>query len=306
MGDRFVVRPGRIAGLPLEHALSSGAQLLRRAGIETGMVDAQLLAGYLLGLEGDGPGEALSRGEVQRQVLLGRRLTPSQVEQYDKLLHRRAAREPLQHITGTAPFHRIELRVGPGVFIPRPETEVLVERALEVLGLVERPRVVDLCTGSGAIAAAVKAELPDADVFAVELSAQALVWARQNLDSYGVHLVHGDARTALEGMGGLFDAVLTNPPYIPDGCTPQDAEVTEYDPPEALYGGGADGMELPAAVAARAAYLLAPGGFFMMEHDSTQRRAVAEVLQQLGFTGITAVPDLAGRKRHTAAYKPLI
>ena len=240
---------------------------------------------------------------------MGERLTPAQVAEYEALVARRAAREPLQHITGRAPFHHLELSVGPGVFVPRPETELLVEEALKVLSAraesaTGQLRIVDLCTGSGAIAAAVKSELPNAQVFAVELSEEAIPYARKNLESLGVHLVQGDALTALTELAGRFDAVLSNPPYIPSANVPADPEAALHDPEMALYGGGADGMKMPSAIAARAYELLAPGGFFMMEHDDTQEEAVAELLARVGFERCYPVRDLNGRPRHSAGYKP--
>ena len=282
------------------------AQVLVRATaalaqVPSPRVDAELLAAHLLY---DG-----SRSRLQHAALMGERLTPAQVAEYEALVARRAAREPLQHITGSAPFYRLELAVGPGVFVPRPETELLVEEALKVLAArtesaTGQLRIVDLCTGSGAIAAAVKSELPNAQVFAVELSEEAIPYARKNLESLGVHLVQGDALTALTELAGRFDAVLSNPPYIPSANVPAAPEAALHDPEMALYGGGADGMQMPSAIAARAFELLTPGGLFIMEHDDTQEDAVAELLARIGFEGCYPVRDLNGRPRHSAGYKP--
>ena len=271
------------------------------AQVPSPRVDAELLAAHLL--------HGGSRAELQRALLMGERLTPAQVAEYEELVARRARREPLQHITGRAPFYRLELSVGPGVFVPRPETELLVEEALKVLSARADttpggPRVVDLCTGSGAIAAAVKSELPNAQVFAVELSEDAISYTRKNLEPLGVHLVQGDALTALPELAGTFDAVLSNPPYIPPATVPADPEAALHDPDMALYGGGEDGMQMPSAIAARAYELLTPGGFFMMEHDDTQEEAVAELLARVGFERCYPVRDLNGRPRHSAGYKP--
>lgn len=282
------------------------AQVLTRATaalaqVPSPRVDAELLAAHLL--------HGGSRAELQRALLMGERLTPAQVAEYEVLVARRACREPLQHITGSAPFYRLELAVGPGVFVPRPETELLVEEALKVLSARADTapgglRIVDLCTGSGAIAAAIKSELPAAQVFAVELSEDAIPYARKNLEPLGVHLVQGDALTALTELVGTFDAVLSNPPYIPPANVPADPEAALHDPDMALYGGGADGMQMPTAIAARAYELLTPGGFFMMEHDDTQEEAVAELLACVGFERCYPVRDLNGRPRHSAGYKP--
>ncbi|WP_048777813.1 N5-glutamine methyltransferase family protein, partial [Rothia dentocariosa] len=241
------VTPTAHRGEGLDEALRRGADVLRRAGIEQYRADAELLAAYLLdtdsqGIQGGSYGKThVTRADVQRFALMGRRITPQDSVRYMELLERRAQRVPLQHITGVAPFYHLEMKVGPGVFIPRPETELLVEEALRVLATYEsnaRPRVVDLCTGSGAIAAAIKEENPQAEVFAVELSEQALLWARKNLDPQNVHLIPGDIRTSLEDLPGYFDLVLSNPPYIPSHSKPQAPEVAEYDPQMALYGGG--------------------------------------------------------------------
>ena len=282
------------------------AQVLVRATaalaqVPSPRVDAELLAAHLL--------YGGSRSRLQHAALMGERLTPAQVAEYEALVARRAAREPLQHITGSAPFYRLELAVGSGVFVPRPETELLVEEALKVLSAraesaTGQLRIVDLCTGSGAIAAAVKSELPNAQVFAVELSEDAIPYTRKNLEPLGVHLVQGDALTALTELAGRFDAVLSNPPYIPSANVPADPEAARHDPEMALYGGGADGMKMPSAIAARAYELLAPGGFFMMEHDDTQEGAVAELLARVGFERCYPVRDLNGRPRHSAGYKP--
>lgn len=280
------------------------AQVLTRATaalaqVPSPRVDAELLAAHLLY---DG-----SRSRLQHAALMGERLTPDQVAEYEALVARRASREPLQHITGTAPFYRLELSVGPGVFVPRPETELLVEEALRVLGTRTgkvAPRIVDLCTGSGAIAAAIKSEMPNAQVFAVELSEDAIPYTRKNLEPLGVHLVQGDALTALPELAGTFDAVLSNPPYIPPANVPAGPEAALHDPDMALYGGGEDGMQMPSAIAARAFELLTPGGVFIMEHDDTQEEAVAELLARVGFEGCYPVRDLNNRPRHSVGYKP--
>ena len=288
------------------------AQVLVRATaalaqVPSPRVDAELLAAHLLY---DG-----SRSRLQHAALMGERLTPDQVAEYEALVARRASREPLQHITGSAPFYRLELSVGPGVFVPRPETELLVEEALKVLNARAKSasgtesvtgalRIVDLCTGSGAIAAAIKSELPNAQVFAVELSEEAIPYTRKNLEPLGVHLVQGDALTALPELAGTFDAVLSNPPYIPPANVPADPEAALHDPDMALYGGGEDGMQMPSAIAARAFELLAPGGLFIMEHDDTQEEAVAKLLARVGFERCYPVRDLNNRPRHSVGYKP--
>jgi release factor glutamine methyltransferase len=165
-----------------------------------------------------------------------------------------------------------------------------------------RPRIVDLGTGSGAIAGSIAHEVPGAEVHAVEFSPFAHAWAAKNLAPLGVHLVLGDLRNALPELNGTFDVVVSNPPYIPAEAIPNEPEVALHDPPEALYGGGADGMELPTAAAASAARLLRPGGYFVMEHAEVQAQWVSAMLARTGnWTGIRTHLDLNGKERATSA-----
>lgn len=221
---------------------------------------------------------------------------------------RRAAREPLQLICGTVGFRMVELATSAGVFIPRVETEMVAgaaiaaaRTALERRGSV---RVVDLCTGSGAIAAALASEVPAAQVWAVELDARALDLAERNLRGRRVTLVAGDAATALPELDGTLDVVVANPPYIPPDGVPRDPEVRDWDPPRALYGGGVDGLDVPRAIMRRAAELLRPGGVFVMEHGDLQGESVrAEIAAVGAFTAIQTLPDLAGRDRMARALR---
>ncbi|WP_421082874.1 peptide chain release factor N(5)-glutamine methyltransferase [Rothia nasimurium] len=300
----FSLEPGE----ELDSALRRAALYLGAAGIDSAAADAQLLAAYLL--EKDA-GEPVSRGRVQSLALLGHPVP----EGFERLVTLRGSRVPLQHLTGQAYFRGLILSVGPGVFVPRPETELLVEHALTAYRdlaeeLPGQPLVVDLCTGSGAIAAALATELaadhqvPTPHVLAVELSPEAATWARGNLEKAGVELVMGDARTALSEYEGGVHVLASNPPYVPPGVVPQDPEVRDHDPDLALYGGGEDGMEIPAAITARAFSLLAPGGFFIMEHDETQGPAMQACANRLGFESIKTHTDLTGRVRFTSGYKP--
>ena len=164
------------------------------------------------------------------------------------------------------------------------------------------PKVVDLGTGSGAIAGSIAHEVPGADVHAVEYSTFAHAWAAKNLEPLGVMLVEGDLRDALPEHNGTFDVVVSNPPYIPAEAIPTEPEVALHDPPEALYGGGADGMELPTAAAASAARLLKPGGYFVMEHAEVQAGWIAGMLQRTGrWNDVTTHFDLNGKERATSA-----
>ncbi|WP_082471620.1 peptide chain release factor N(5)-glutamine methyltransferase [Arthrobacter sp. Leaf234] len=273
----------------MEDALRAAEERLRAAGVPSPRVDAELLAAHLLGV---------SRGRLRSMALIG---APAP-EGLDALVDERARRVPLQHLTGAASFRRIELSVGPGVFIPRPETESVAQLVIDRAGTLAAPRIVDLGTGSGAIAASVADEVPGAEVYAVELSDLAIAWARANLEPYGVRLVQGDLATALPEENGTFDIVVSNPPYIPADAVPTEPEVAEHDPQMALYGGGADGLRLPRAAAASAARLLRAGGYFVMEHAEVQAPWVAAFLAEAGvWADVTTHQDLGGRDRATSA-----
>lgn len=285
-------------GESLADAVKSATAALAAAGVPTPAVDAQLLAAHLLGV---------SRGELAA-MLFGTAVPPSG---YAELVARRAAREPLQHITGVAPFRHRELAVGPGVFVPRPETETVVQLGIDVLTRLRLERgpeaelvAVDLGTGSGAIAGSLATEVERCRVYAVELSAEAFPWAARNLAGTGVTLVQGDLRDAFAELNGLVDVVVSNPPYIPAAAVPRELEVRLHDPHMALYGGGADGMELPTAAAATAARLLRPGGFFVMEHAEVQAAQMAGMFQAGGsWQDVRGHQDLSGRDRATSGIR---
>lgn len=280
----------------LADAVKSATAVLAAAGVPSPAVDAQLLAAHLLGV---------SRGELAA-MLFGTAVTPAG---YDALVERRAAREPLQHITGTAYFRYLELAVGKGVFVPRPETESVVQLAIDVLTQMRQERggellAVDLGTGSGAIAAALATEVDGSRVYAVELSDDAYPWAQRNLAGTGATLVHGDMRDAFPELDGSVDVVVSNPPYIPADAIPRDLEVRLHDPHMALYGGGADGMEMPTAAAATAARLLRPGGYFVMEHAEVQAVQMAALLESSGaWENVRSHVDLTGRDRATSGWR---
>jgi release factor glutamine methyltransferase len=276
-------------GQSLADAVSEATAILRDAGVPSPRVDAELLADHLLNV-------GLGR---LRAMMLGDAPAP---EGYEALVAERAGRTPLQHITGVAHFRYLELAVGPGVFIPRPETESVVQLAIDHVKDMQRPRIVDLGTGSGAIAGSIAHEVPGAEVHAVEFSPFAHAWAAKNLAPLGVNLVLGDLRDAFPELNGTVDVVVSNPPYIPAEAIPNEPEVALHDPPEALYGGGADGMELPTAAAASAARLLRPGGYFVMEHAEVQSGWIAAMLARTGsWTAITTHLDLNGKERATRA-----
>lgn len=282
----------------LAAAVARATAELAAAGVPSPSVDAQLLAAHLLGV---------SRGELAA-MLFGTAVAPAG---YDGFIARRAAREPLQHITGVAYFRYLALAVGKGVFVPRPETESVVQLGIDVLTQMRQEKsspdellAVDLGTGSGAIAASLATEVEQVRVFAVELSDEAFPWAQKNLAGTGATLIHGDMRDALKELDGTVDVVVSNPPYIPADAIPRDLEVRLHDPHMALYGGGADGMEMPKAAAATAARLLRPGGFFVMEHAEVQAEQMATMLLDSGhWENVNTHLDLTGRDRATSGYR---
>ena len=280
----------------LAAALREAAAILAGAGVPTPAVDAELLAGHLLGE---------SRGRVKALAFTDAPVPPG----YAELIAERASRVPLQHLTGTASFRYLELKVGPGVFVPRPETETVAQLAIDAArgaaaGRATPVRVVDLGTGSGAIAAALASEVPEAEVTAVELSPLALAWARRNLEPLGVRLIHDDLRTALPEANGSFDVVVSNPPYVPADAVPNEPEAAEHDPAMALYGGGRDGLELPLAAADTAARLLGESGYFVMEHAEVQAGRIAALLAaQPCWQDVATHVDLNGRPRATSAVR---
>ncbi|TKK90140.1 peptide chain release factor N(5)-glutamine methyltransferase [Herbidospora galbida] len=220
---------------------------------------------------------------------------------------RRESREPLQHITGRAFFRYLSLEVGPGVFIPRPETEVVVGWAIDRLNEMDvaSPIVVDLGTGSGAIALSIAQEVALAQVHAVEIDPAAYRWAKRNI------LEHGQGRTSLHPedlsdclpeLEGQVDLVISNPPYIPPGAVPRDPEVRDYDPRRALYGSGDDGLGEVRAVEATARRLLRPGGLVAVEHADEQGNAVYWLFPEgNGWRDARLRQDLTGRDRFVTA-----
>lgn len=283
-------------------ARREGAARLRGAGVASPERDADLLLAHVL------------------DVPLGRLplvddLDAQAQQQYDALLARRAAREPLQHLTGTAAFRHVELAVGPGVFVPRPETELLAGWAIEEAqriagraageeraGMSRPPVVVDLCTGSGAIARAVADEVPDAEVHACELDEGALAWAERNLAGTGVDLRHGDLATAFEDLRGTVDVVVCNPPYIPlEAWESVAAEARDHDPHLALFS-GQDGLDAIRVLEQRAAQLLRPGGVVGAEHADVQGESAPGVFAATGrWLEVADHRDLAGRPRYLTA-----
>jgi release factor glutamine methyltransferase len=275
--------------------LAEAERVLAAAGVPSPWVDAELLAAHVLGL----PRSRL-RGHADR------RPEPAALAELRELVGRRARRVPLQHLLGTAPMGPVEVAVGPGVFVPRLETEQLLDWGLRALADLAAPTVVDLCTGSGALAAAVAASRPDAEVHAVELDPDALRWARRNLGGLGerVRLVAGDVTdpALLPELHGRVDLVLANPPYVPEG-TPVPLEVAEHDPPRAVFA-GPDGLAVIRPMLVLAVRLLRPGGSLAIEHDDTHGTAAPTLLaSHPELTDVVEHSDLAGRARFVTAVK---
>lgn len=202
--------------------VASAREQLSESGIDQAVADAEIIVAHVLGE---------SRGRVQALAIMGGELTEAQAQRVRHLVDERASRVPLQHLTGRAPFRSLELEVGPGVFVPRPETETVAGLAIDALRAVaSEPLAVDLCTGSGAIALAIATEVPSATVHAVELSPEAHAWAARNVAAHGdgrvtLHLADIRDPEPLHGLRGKVDVLVSNPPYVPESMVPRDPEV---------------------------------------------------------------------------------
>lgn len=286
--------------------IRDAAVQLREAGIETPEHDAKLLLAEAAGVE---------LRDVDKALLMGEELgTAEQLARFQSMLARRAKREPLQYITGHAPFRYLDLKVGPGVFIPRPETETVVQVGLDWLtehGMIH-PRVVDLCAGSGAIGLSVVSEVPGSQVWAVELSPNTAEWTNKNLaetakrypsiaSNYQLEIADATSLATLAQLDGTIDIVITNPPYVPESDVPEQPEVRVWDPELALYGGSMDGTLIPERIIERAYRLLKPGGALVMEHDVTQGDRLVAYAKAAGFTTASTGRDWTGRDRYLFA-----
>ncbi|TFC14746.1 peptide chain release factor N(5)-glutamine methyltransferase [Cryobacterium algoritolerans] len=272
---------------------------LGRAAIGDPDVDADLLIGHVLGH---------SRGQVQAAGILRAALAETDASAIRELVRRRALREPLQHITGRAPFRGIELLVGPGVFVPRPETEQVAQFAIDALRAMPDPEpiAVDLGTGSGAIALAMAVEVPHARVFAVENSPEAFPWTTRNFAQVGngnATLVFGDLADAFAELDGTVAVVISNPPYIPADAIPRDPEVRLFDPARALFG-GMDGLDVVRHVSRTALRLLRPGGVLVIEHGELQGAEIRALLSADGWRSPATHRDYTTRDRATTALAP--
>jgi release factor glutamine methyltransferase len=281
--------------MQLKALISDGKAQIEAAGYSS--VDAEILFAHLLGL---------TRMELHNPIALERALAEISdesaiVDGYAQLVQRRCNHEPVQYLTGTAGFRNLDLAVGPGVLVPRPETEGLVEEVLKHIANLPGPvSVIDLGAGSGAMAISIATEAPNTHVIAVEKSPEAIEWLKQNVAFYdeSIRIVQGDVADVLDGV--KCDVVVANPPYVPDSQSlPKD--VATFEPAIALFG-GSDGLELPKRFIAAAARLLKAGGLLAIEHTETQGESIANLLST-DFTQISLHLDLTGRPRWTSAIR---
>ena len=269
--------------------LAAATARLEAAGVPSPAHDAAELLAHVVGVP---------RGRLALLEEVGER----ELAAYDALLVRRAAREPLQHLTGVAGFRHVELAVGPGVFVPRPETELLAGWAVASAAPLAAPVVVDLCTGSGAIAKAVADEVPHAEVHAVELDERALAWAARNLEGTGVDLRAGSMADAFDDLAGRVDVVVCNPPYVPlEAWESVAPEARDHDPHLALFSGD-DGLDAIRVLARRARHLLRVGGVVGVEHADVQGGSAPSVFVEAGgWADVRDHRDLADRPRYLTA-----
>jgi release factor glutamine methyltransferase len=283
--------------LGVRELVEGAARVLAEAGVGSPRVDATELAAFALGLD-------------RLELVLAPAAPEGFAATYAGLVERRRLREPLQHITGRTGFRYLTMVVEPGVFVPRPETEVVAQAAVdEAAGLVGtggRPIVVDLCCGAGGIAVSVATEVAGVRVWAVDANPAAVALTQRNAVVAGGEVVAlvGDVRdpALLAELDGTVDVLVANPPYIPPDAVPIDPEVRDHDPDLALYGGGADGLDIPRAVIGAAVRLLRPGGLLVMEHAEVQDAQAREAAAHTGaFEQVRSAPDLTGRPRMLVA-----
>ena len=294
------------------------AEYLREAGVDTPEHDVKLIMADVLGCSpSDVESAAIMRTDVRALCAkYGRDDDAELVHTFKHMVCRRHAREPLQYIVGHAPFRYLDLKVGPGVFIPRQETELIAQDAIEWVTRhgIYSPRIVDLCAGSGALGLALATEIPGAQAGGAEQSPQAAVWTRRNITqisrtypditaNYHLEIADATCPITLAHLDGTVDVVVSNPPYVPQSQVPQQPEVRDFDPSLALYGGSSDGMLIPEQIIRRAYALLRPGGLFLMEHDISQPDRTVAFARASGFSDARTVADLTYRPRYLVATK---
>ena len=274
-----------MTGVDLRAAVTAATRRLARAGVPSARHDAEALAAHVLGID--------RKDLVKHDAIDG--------SAYDALVERRVARVPLQHLTSTAPFRHIELAVGPGVFLPRPETEVTTGAAIDYARVLDHPVVVDLYAGSGAIALAMADEVPGADIHAVESDDAAIAWLRRNAAGSAVTVHRADVDGCLPELSGTVDIVVANPPYIPIGGQIRDPEVAAHDPAAALWS-GLDGLDAMRVLETNAARLLRTGGMVVAEHADLQALTAPAVFAATNrWLDVTDHTDLTGRPRYVTA-----
>ena len=309
-------------GTSLAELVDQGYRLLAQSGLPTPLNDARLLLADALGCDLhqldqalllDRTAEELLTNEGSRRQADG--FQTAALDRYQSYLQRRAGREPLQYILGHAYFRYLDLRLGPGVFIPRPETETVVQAGVDALIGVDHPLVVDLCSGSGAIGLSLAVEVPGVRVRAVEVDKEAYRWGALNAaaqeaaireagSDYQLLLADATEPATLSDLNAQVDLVISNPPYVPMDAIPSQPEVRDWDPDLALYGGSPDGCLLPCRILDRAMILLAPGGLLVMEHEASQGPAMVTAALDRGYIQAHTHQDLTGRDRYLTARRP--
>lgn len=293
----------------MDETIGKAIATLREAGVDTPEHDVKLLLAEAAGCE---------LSDVDKAMLMGDPIDYD-AERFGAMLARRANREPLQYIVGHAPFRYLDLEVGPGVFIPRQETELVAQEGIDWItrnGLYN-PRVVDLCAGSGAIGLSIVTEVPGSHVWGVEISQQVAAWTRRNIaatmrrwpalaSNYELEIGDATNATTLAKLDGSIDMVITNPPYVPQNNIPDQPEVRDHDPELALYGGSADGTLIPERIIRRASRLLRAQGLFVMEHDISQGDRLAAFARANGFEQVHVRNDYTNRPRYLVAVKSAI
>lgn len=280
--------------MKISEALATKTAQLETAGVPSPAVDAKLLLAHVL---------KCSLKDLEAKLLFAESVNQAQLNSFDELVALRCKRFPLQHLTGIAYFRHLELEVGKGVFIPRPETESVVQIGLDFLASIAKPKVLDLGTGSGAIAISIATEHKGSQVTAIEKSDLAFRFAERNIAKYkaNVSLIQSDFES-VELPAASFDLVISNPPYIPTDAVPRDPEVRDHDPALALYS-GIDGLDAIRVISVLARELLRNDGMLLLEHADSQSESVCELLWSKGWKQVVAHQDATGRYRTVSAIR---